>query len=177
MQPHRKALFCLLLLLSSISAFALESDRSKPLKVQANKASLNKTTGISTYSGNVIVKQGSLEIRAHQLKVYTKGGKLQKMIAHGTPVTFQQRPDHKQQNITAKAQKMTFNAINNVTIFEQQAELRQGDNAFNSNHIIYNLKNDTVVAGKQNGGGRVTITIQPDKPASKTHNKLKNVTE
>ena len=154
-----------LLALLPLSATALDSDKTRPLKVQADKASLHKTTGISIYTGNVIIKQGSLEIRADQLKVYTSSGRLQKMIAYGTPATFQQRPEHKKQDITAKARKMTFNAIKNITVFEKKAELRQGKNTFKSNHIIYNMKTDTVIAGKQNGGDRVTITIQPGNPS------------
>jgi len=166
MKIANPALFCLLLSLTA-SGFALESDRSKPLKVQADRASLQKKSGISTYSGHVIVQQGSLIIKADQLTVYTRDGKLLKMVAQGSPAGFQQRPDNKKQDITAKALKMTFNARENTTIFEQQAELRQGKNAFKSNRIVYNLSKDTVIAGKQNGGGRVTITIQTDKPASK----------
>jgi len=166
MKITNPALFCLLLSLSA-SGFALESDRSKPLKVQADRASLQKKSGVSTYSGHVIVQQGSLVITADQLKVYTRNGKLLKMVAQGSPARFQQRPDNKKKDINAKALKMTFNARKNTTIFEQQAELRQGKNAFKSNRIVYNLGKDTVVAGKQDGGGRVTITIQPDKPASK----------
>jgi len=155
----------LLVALSSSAAFALQSDRKQAVNVEADKATISKKSGTSTYSGNVIVQQGSMRITADKLVVYTKRGKLSMMRAQGQPVEFkQQGKDNK--NISAIAQTMTYQANDNIIIFEQGAELRQGPNKFASNRIIYDINKDTVNAGKKSGGDRVTITIQPAEPAS-----------
>ncbi len=156
-----KLIICMSYLGLCTNALALESDSKQPINVEADRASINKKTGTSTYSGNVVVQQGSLKITADKLTVYTRKGKLDKMQAQGQPVAFSQRTDRNNKNISAIAGRMTFEAVNNIIIFEQGAELSQGANTFSSNRIIYNMDKDTVDAGKKSGGDRVTITIQP----------------
>ncbi len=145
----------------SANTLALQSDRKQPINVEADRASINKKTGTSTYSGNVVVQQGSMRITANKLVVYTVKGKLQKMQAQGEPVEFQQRTEKGNKDISATAANMAFEASSNIIIFEQDAVLRQGANTFSSNRIVYSLDKDTVDAGKKSGGDRVTITIQP----------------
>jgi len=151
----------LLLLLNASPVFALESDRKQAINVEADKANFNKKVGSSRYTGNVIVQQGSMRISADSLIVNTKNGKLNTMVAKGKPVNFQQRTEKGNKDISAVAGKMTYHAISNLVVFEQDATLSQGDNKFTSNRISYNIDKDTVDAGKASGGGRVTITIQP----------------
>jgi lipopolysaccharide export system protein LptA len=129
--------------------------------VEADKASINKKAGSSSYTGNVIVQQGSMRIAADSLIVNTHDGKLKTMVAKGQPVNFQQQSEKGNRNISAVAGKMTFHADSNVVVFEQDAALSQGANKFSSNRITYNIGKDIVDAGKKSGGDRVTITIQP----------------
>jgi lipopolysaccharide export system protein LptA len=154
-------IFNLTWLLFSANALALESDRKQSINVEADRASINKKTGTSTYSGHVIVQQGSMRITADKLTVYTRKGKLEKMLAQGKPVEFKQRVEKGNKDISAIAEKMTFHATDSIIIFEQGAKLSQGANTFSSNRIIYNQIKDTVDAGKKSGGDRVTITIRP----------------
>ena len=153
---------CLIIALTfSYSAQALKADRKQPIKVEADKANIEKQSGISTYSGHVVIRQGSLIITADKLKLYTKNGKLERMVANGKPATFNQR-GAQGKNVRANANKITFHMKRNVAIFEGKANLMQGDNTFNSNRIIYNANTNSVDAGKSSGGGRVIITISPD---------------
>ena len=149
-------------LLSNI-CFALQADRDQPIKVEADKASIQKKSGISTYNGNVVVRQGSMRISADKLTITTHQGKFQKMVAQGQPSTFQQITESKHKSISSSAKKMTFLANENIVIFENNAVLKQGENTFTSNRIVYNISKDQVNAGKKSGGDRVTITIQPNK--------------
>jgi len=155
---------CILLLsgiLFSNFSLALQTDRKQPIKIEAGKASIEKKTGISTYSNNVMVRQGSMRITADKITIYTREGKLVKMTALGKPTTFQQKTNNKNKSIDASAMKMTFHANSNIAIFENNAVLKQGGNTFTSNRIVYNIGKDQVNAGKKSGGDRVTITIQP----------------
>lgn len=148
------------MLFSSIS-MALQTDRKQAIKIEAGKASIQKKTGISSYSENVMVRQGSMRITADKITIYTHKGKLVKMIARGQPSTFQQQTDNDNKSIVASAVKITFSANTNIAVFENNAMLKQGGNTFSSNRIVYNIDKDQVDAGKKSGGDRVTITIQP----------------
>ena len=57
----------LLSLIVSASAFALPEDQTKPIELEADQAKLNNKTGISEYIGNVIVIQGTAELRADRV--------------------------------------------------------------------------------------------------------------
>ena len=153
------------ILLSSLllnnTCWALQTDRQQPIKVEADKASIEKQSGTSTYNGNVVVRQGSMRISADTLTITTHQGKFQKMVAQGNPTTFQQKTDSKHKSISSSARKITFLADKDIVIFEKNAVLKQGKNTFSSNRIVYDIKVDQVNAGKQSGGDRVTITIQP----------------
>ena len=54
-------------LLTSAPAWALETDQQQPLYLEADNAEMDEDKRLSLYSGNVIVRQGSLEIRADQV--------------------------------------------------------------------------------------------------------------
>lgn len=157
---------CLLLLAGFFPAsysWALIADRQQPLKVEADRASIQKKSGISTYSGNVVVRQGSMRIVANKITITTHEGQFQKIVALGQPSTFEQLTDSQHKKISSSARKMTFFANKNIIIFEKNAVLKQGENIFSSDKIVYDISNDKVNAGKKSGGGRVTITIQPNK--------------
>ena len=161
MYHFTNSLLVLLLAAIPLPAYALDTDKQQPIKVQANSATISKTTGTSTYYGNVVVEQGSMRIMTETLRVNTSEGKLKSMVAEGKPVKFQQRTTDDKKNISAVANKMIYHADTNIVVFENKASLTQGPNKFASNRITYNIARETVDAGKSSGGGRVTITIDP----------------
>ena len=156
----------LAILLACTMAHALSTDVRQAIHVEANHANIDQKTGTSTYTGKVTITQGSLRISANEITVQLQKGKLQKIIATGTPATYRQRPDNKETDIIANANEIEYQADRNIAIFTRDASLQQGGNIFKSDHIVYNIGKNKVDAGKSGGGDRVTITIQPptDKP-------------
>lgn len=162
--PSAKVVLAFLFCLQPLSAaLALQSDRARPLHVEANQASLNKQTGVSVYTGKVVIRQGTMTITAEKIEIHTRNGSLSRIIANGNPATYRQRPDKRDEDITAQAGQMEYDANKGVAIFLQKAELKQSGNTFRSDRIVYDILRDAVDAGKQTGGDRVIITIQPDK--------------
>ena len=53
--------------LASIAAFALPSDRNQPITLLADRATFNERTGVTTYSGNVIIEQGTMKLQANSI--------------------------------------------------------------------------------------------------------------
>jgi lipopolysaccharide export system protein LptA len=169
--------FPVLVLLAALlpaQALALKSDRTKPVRITAQKALINEKTGVSTYTGNVIVIQGTLKITAHVLTVYQKNRRLHRIVATGSPATFKQRPDNKPVDVRGRARNMEYLAHKDIVILKNRASLKQGGNTFRSNHIVYNLNTDQVKAAPGVGKGRVNITIQPatvERNGKKKNNK------
>ncbi|MFC2307407.1 MAG: LptA/OstA family protein, partial [Neisseria elongata] len=53
---------CCGLLSVSLQAHALESDRKQPIEIEADQGELDQKNQSTTFSGNVVIKQGTLNI-------------------------------------------------------------------------------------------------------------------
>lgn len=143
------------------SVWALSSDREKPIQIEADLADINDKTGISVYTGNVIVVQGSMRITAQVLTVYTKDKVFTKMISTGNPATFRQRPDGKDENVAGEGKRIEYFGSRDTAYFYDNAKLEQAGSTFRSDHIAYDILNDKVNAGITSGDDRVKIIIKP----------------
>ena len=58
-----------MLLALPIYSHALPSDANQPIKLLADKATYSERTGVTSYSGSVIITQGSLKLTADNITV------------------------------------------------------------------------------------------------------------
>lgn len=100
MSPNRIDQAALLLLcgLLAVSAYALKSDKSKPINIQADHADFRadpKDTSIGTgiYTGHVVITQGSIMLTADKAILHVVNNELDTADITGGPATFQQQPD------------------------------------------------------------------------------------
>src|SRR6266852_4078026 len=75
------------------NVYALNSDRRQPIKVSADKVDVNQKNGVTRYSGNVKLIQGTLHINADEIVVRYRAGNIETVSATGAPVTLRQRLD------------------------------------------------------------------------------------
>ena len=64
-------------LLAAAPAFALESDRSRPIEIEADQGSLDQANQVTTFSGNVVIKQSRGSINGERVVYNLKSGQLQ----------------------------------------------------------------------------------------------------
>lgn len=165
----RNALVVMLTLIGSgipALAAALSDDRNQPMYVEADRADIDDKRGVSVYRGNVKITQGTLQLTAAELTVHSKGGDIIKAIAVGQPATYRQRPDGKDQNVEAEAERMEYFAQEQTLILLDKAQVRQAGDTFSSDKIDYDIGKDTVKAGAGSPSDRVRITIQPKTKAA-----------
>lgn len=62
----------------SLNAYALESDRNQPISIEADQGSLDQKNQVTVFTGNVVIKQGSLNFRGNAVRVAqdSKGNQL-----------------------------------------------------------------------------------------------------
>jgi len=167
--PTRRSglLYAILLTLAcgwASQAMALSSDREQPIELEADSAHIDERTGVSVYTGNVKLTQGSTRLLADRLTVerHEDG---HRMIAEGQPATFSQQPDDKPDPVEGRAQTIDYHAGRKRVILTGAAEVWQGGNRFASERIVYDTDTDTVRGGQASPGAkpgeRVRITIQP----------------
>lgn len=168
--------FCLLvtfiLFFIPASLMALSSDRNQPINLEADTADIDDLKGISIYTGNVILTQGSMVIKSSKLTLYTdKNKELEKAVAVGSEkklATFKQRPEGKDADLRARSITMIYYLKKDKIHLLKKAYVWQAGDTFSGDKIIYDTKKETVVAsskknkdGKPVSSGRVKVTIQP----------------
>jgi lipopolysaccharide export system protein LptA len=174
-QKNRLRGILLLLSLLPLTAWGLDADREQPINIEADQASLNDKTGVSVYEGNVKLQQGTLVFTGNKMTVQLTDKKLDTIVLTGTPATYVQRPDGKDVDQHAEAERIEYYAIDERVILLRKARIwESGDEEFRSDRIVFNLKTDTVDAGGGGDSGRVHITLQPrdrDKKKKGSSNK------
>jgi lipopolysaccharide export system protein LptA len=146
-----------------LSLMALSGDRDQPMHLEADSVSIDESTGVSLYQGNVTITQGSLKLWADKLWVYRKAGKTDKITSQGAPTRFRQMSDD-QVEIRGQALRAEFYVERDEMLLFDNAVLEQGSDQFRSDRIIYNRASSQVKAGgSADGNGRVQVTIVPHK--------------
>lgn len=154
-------LLAVALLAASPCAWTLSSDRDQPMLIEADRAELDDSKGISVYRGNVKVTQGTLVLTGDTMTVYNKGDEVSEVILDGAPATYRQRPDGKPEDVRAKAMRMKYFRNPEKIILIKEAEVEQQGDILRSDRIEYDVANDQVNAGGSDSGQRVRITLQP----------------
>lgn len=155
-----------LLALHAGLAAALPEDQNQPIHISSDSAL--QENNVVTYRGNVEIVQGSIKINAAQVVIYHEKGKLQRAVATGTPVRFQERPELDGGLVTGHANTIVYyNADQRVELL-QNAFVERDKSTVKSTRIEYLLPSKTVRAeGTANNSERVQMVLQPnqDKPA------------
>lgn len=152
-------------------ALALPGDREQPVQVSANSARFNEKTGIATYTGAVLVKQGTLEIRADEIVITTdRNGHIVSTVARGAPARYQQQTDPKKAPVTAEASRIDYDARNEVMTLTGQARLKQEGSSFQGSTITYDAQRQQVDA-RGEGSERVQLVFPPQARDPRTKEK------
>jgi lipopolysaccharide export system protein LptA len=153
---------CCILFMLPLSLWALESDRDQPLQLGADSLSIDESTGVSLYEGNVEITQGSMRLWADKLWVYHRQGKAEKIISKGNPTHFSQLLEEGGDEVHGQAQRMEIYVDRNELLLFDSAVLEQGGNRFSNDRIVYNRVNAKVRAGSSaQGKQRVQVVIEP----------------
>ncbi|VAW83412.1 hypothetical protein MNBD_GAMMA14-1582 [hydrothermal vent metagenome] len=140
---------------------ALSTDSDQPMMIEADRVELDDAKGVSVYSGNVKVTQGTLMLTGDRMVVYNKGSDIEKVLMNGSPATYKQRPDGKEHDVHARSKRMEYFTDPEHIILLEQAEVNQAGDVLRSERIVYDVVKDQVNAGTDQPNDRVIITIQP----------------
>ncbi|MGZ8190490.1 MAG: lipopolysaccharide transport periplasmic protein LptA [Methylococcaceae bacterium] len=152
----------LLLILTSFSSYALESDSEQPITIDSNTATYDDVTATSTYTGNVISIQGSIQVNSDKLVVYLKDGEAEKLVFTGKRAKFKQTPSIGGEDITGEALTGEYYPKKNLLILIDEATVWQGNGTYSSKYIEYDIKTSLVKAGeKSSDAKRVHVILKP----------------
>lgn len=163
---------CCGLLAVSLQAHALESDRKQPIEIEADQGELDQKNQSTTFSGNVVIKQGTLNIRAASVNVVRSADGQQTMKASGSPVRFSQTLDGGKGTVNGEANQVEYSSASNVVKLSGNAKVTRGGDKAEGAVITYNTRTEVyTVSGSKAAGGkpgkRANIVIQPSSTGGK----------
>ena len=86
-------LLCLMLCVHTTLSFAERTDREKPIHIEADRVMVDDAKQISTFDGNVQMRQGTLFIEASKIVVTQDKKGFSQMTATGQLAHFRQKRD------------------------------------------------------------------------------------
>lgn len=134
--------------------------RDAPIDIEADRAELQET--ISTYSGNVRVVQGDVEMTGDVLTVRRNADDNFILTLSGQPARISQAVEmNGQQPITGTATRIDYTSGNETLELKGNATIYRGNEKIAGGDILYDFNNRRTVVNQHGSDNRVKITLQP----------------
>jgi lipopolysaccharide export system protein LptA len=152
-------------------AHAETADKGKPISFTSDGGEVNyeKKTGVLT--GNVVITQGTLTIRADKINFKQNPDNSLSATAYGNPISFRQKRDDAEGYYEGWAQRAEYDGSKEQLELFDNAILKRGTDEIRSNYITYNSKTElfkaegrpasTPIPGEAGRNDRVRGTFQP----------------
>ncbi|MBX2807630.1 MAG: lipopolysaccharide transport periplasmic protein LptA [Cellvibrionaceae bacterium] len=155
--PYLCSVFCLL---AQTTTQALPEDVEQPIYISSNSAIKDDKQGVTTYQGDVEMSQGTLDIKADQVTIYTEADAIYKIIALGKPATFKQQPKPHTGDVLAEGDTIEYHVKDKVITLLNNASLTQGDgSSITGNKIEYDINAARAEAKAGGTEERVNVVI------------------
>ncbi len=168
MSQINRLLFFLVALVALQNTYALKSDESQPIQIEANSATADQINMKTVFSGNVVVTRGSMIVHSNTAEASQDNGGYKTIHMIGTPVTFSQLNDDGEKT-EGQCNDFNYNTKNNLAILTGRARVKKGDNLVMGDKLTYNTQTQVYSANSNNANGvsnvktgRVTVILQPN---------------
>lgn len=148
-------------------ALARQDDRNQPIHVVHAESfdGYNQPNTVSTFTGNVLITQGTMKLTGEVAKIYTakEDTSVDHIIVTGTP---QKRPHIEQIDdngnlMTGDAGQLYYDNVNGIAVLTGNAFVHQQNKGdARGAKLTYNTQTNYMV-GESNGAGPVTMTFLP----------------
>lgn len=148
-------------LAAAVQTSALPSDQKQPVTLEADRATFNERTGVTTYSGSVVISQGSIRIEADSLVVNLDSNRsIRDATAQGRPARFQQQIAADKGIARGEGQKILYNAQTGILTLSGRALLTQDGASFRGETLRYSMNQGDIEA-TGSSSQRVKLVIPP----------------
>lgn len=176
---HTRACLRLALLLACLyaatSVYAEQADRTKPIKIEFDVATVDQNKRIRTLEGNVVLTQGTMRFAAERMVIKEDDAGSVTAEAFGGPkgqVAFRQKREGSADYMEGFADRAEFDDQADTLKLLSRARLKNGGDELKGEYIYYNsatevmqarnaIPNAKVTGDTGNSANRPTITIQP----------------
>lgn len=148
------------MILSSNWVLALTSDNNQPIHINSIQQSIDLVKNTVIITGKVVVKRGSIDIRADKVIITRSKNNAgcEILEVYGDPATFYQMQDDGKP-IRGHSQKVCYDTASNLIILTGEAYLEQLDNNVQGDHITYIVEKQQIQAFSDKGKQVITVLV------------------
>ncbi|WP_028916141.1 lipopolysaccharide transport periplasmic protein LptA [Pseudoxanthomonas sp. J35] len=152
------ALACLLLVPGL--AAARSADRNQPMDLESDHQDCNVADENSkcVFSGNVIIRQGTLDVRASRAEVLRRGGDVDQVVLTGKQATMRQELDDGTM-MNARADRIVYEPRKEILTLTGNFRIESPRGSNSGQRMVYNMATGQMQSGGD--GTRVRTVIQP----------------
>ncbi len=153
----------------ALPARAEQSDRNKPINFAGDSGDANLQARGGALTGNVLITQGTLSIRADRIVFKQNIDNSLSATAYGNPVAIRQKRDGVDEYYEGYAQRVEYDGAKELVELFDRALLKRGQDEIRSNYVSYNTATEVFKAEGREGsvpdpagpGARVRGMFQP----------------
>lgn len=152
----------------ALPAWAEKADRTKPINLEADRVTIDDARQIAIFEGNVVLTQGTLQIRGDRMEVQQDKEGFKQATTRGNLASFREKRDGSDEYIEGWAERIQYDSrIETLQMFNR-AQLKRGQDEVRGNYISYDARTEffQVTGGAKTAApgspeGRVRAVIQP----------------
>ena len=139
-----------------------------PINIQADQAIVSELEGLSTYSGNVRITRGPLQINADEVQLTSLDNTVTKIVATGRAsssglASFTQAPSQNLESIRASAETIEYEVSQEKLILSGNATLELGQDRYRGDKLSYDVTRGIFkLESGDSPSDRVNLTINPN---------------
>lgn len=160
-QTPGKSLVILAMLLLSGQLAALESDRGQPLEVNADATEGTLGDGKAVLYGNVVIRQGSLLVKADVAEVEKVEGRVRSVVLTGKPVHLEQEIEE-EGLVQADALKIEYEVATGIITLTGTATVIHPQYHVSGELLKYDMNLQHFQGNGGDGNGRIRIELDPE---------------
>jgi len=153
-----------LLLISAIFLIGSTDNHKSLMHITSESSEYNYKNNETSFEGHVVVDQGTTHLTADRVITHKNAqNKIQEAIAYGTqPLAhYWTEPKNGEKILHAHAKIMKIYPLESRVILEGDVLVTQGENRFQGQIIVYNIKQQTIIVPPTKNS-RATFVIETD---------------
>jgi len=160
-----KLSFIFMLLAVSVPCQAERADRDKPIDIDADQVIVDDAKQISTFTGHVILTQGTMVFRGDKIVVVQDKAGFQRGTAYGHTASFRQKREGLDEYVEGFGERIEYDTRADTVDFYIQARVKRAQDEVRGEHVTYNSKTEIFQADSKNAAagtpGRVHAVLFP----------------
>lgn len=142
--------------------------------IEADEGRATNTEGADgswLFTGNVTIDIENGRIKCESARLTFKQYELKKALVTGSPATFDLRRPGSEEATHAEAGRLSYDVVEGIIEFSEQATINEGGNQISSNFLVYNIAEQRINADSSGSeDDRVRIIYTPTNGDDSTTN-------